>query len=192
MDPFEIAPFDDFTFPPAFRIAPGDLPPGVPSRVFYYPGADATGGRDGIILEVDPPEMERWTGVFARGLGGDPARSVLTLPGGERFLVACNGAGYIVHAEDPNDWAEVACTPVRGVLPVPAYDLVLVWDFTTLAAYDRDGLRWQTDRLVWDWLSILDISEGYVLAQGFNAPMDRDDQFRVEISSGRAVGQPYS
>jgi hypothetical protein len=189
-------PFDDSTFPPNFAIAPAGLPSGAPRRVFYYPGANTRGGRDGLIVAVAPIDQERWTGVFARGdLSGAPdeaSRRVVTLPGGERFFVACDGAGYIVRAEDPVDWSDVACLPVRIVCVVPSHQLLVLGDFTDLVAYGRQGLAWQSGRLVWDELSIVAVHDDHLVARGWHAPTNRTVEFEVDLATGEAIGPPHA
>jgi hypothetical protein len=38
---------------------------------------------------------------------------------------------------------------------------------------------------------VLGIEGDYLLAQGFSAPENRDEKFRIELATGRAVDAPY-
>lgn len=42
-----------------------------------------------------------------------------------------------------------------------------------------------------DDLEILDVSDDDVIARGFNAPMHRQDEFTVELATGKPSGHPY-
>ena len=106
-------------------------------------------------------------------------------------MVACDGAGYIVRADDPGDWSEVACWPVRIIRVVPSHDLLVLGDFTEFVAYGRDGLRWRSQRLAWDDLSLIAIRDDRLIAGGWHLETDRVVEFEVELATGSAVGQPY-
>jgi hypothetical protein len=184
---------DDVTFPPRFLVAPGALPPGVPERVFYYPGATTRGGHDGVIVDVNPSNSgEPWTGVFARGDYPRGLDCIVTLPDRERFLVVCEGAGYIVCANDPTDWGEARADPVMSVLAVGSHDLVVIGDLTDLAAYGRHGLEWESGRLVWDDLAIDGIVGNTLHARGFDLSLDGDAEFEVDLMTGQARGAPFT
>jgi hypothetical protein len=101
----------------------------------------------------------------------------VTLPDRERLLAVCEGAGYIVCANDPTDWSEAEAIPVRSVLAVESHELVVIGGFTDLAAYGRRGLEWASGRLVWDDLAVDGVFGNSLRARGFNPLFDRDDEF---------------
>jgi hypothetical protein len=189
--------FDDYTFPPNFQIALGELPRGGAdsTHVFDYVPADTqVSARSRIVLRIEPHASEPWLGVFAPGLYGVPPAAtdrIITMPGGERFCVVTEGSGYIVSATDANDWQEVATYPITDVRVVASHDLVVFADFTNLCAYGASGEAWNSGQLVWDDLKIVRIEPEHIVARGWNAPDDSFDEFTVDLTTGEPHGQPY-
>jgi hypothetical protein len=120
------------------RGAPGRVP-----TVVYYPGARRDGGSDGIWLRITPEDGEQWTGVVA------------SWPGEHQVFVAAGGPPYLVDARDPDAWSRIERPAVRRFEPVGG--LALLLDDDVLAAYDAEGLAWESDVLRGaQWLGVLD------------------------------------
>jgi hypothetical protein len=72
-----------------------------------------------------------------------------------------------------------------------ALELVLFVDITVVSAYGRDGLAWQTERLVWDQLMLGRVDGSTLEADGFDAPANRIVSFTIDLRTGEAVDAPY-
>ena len=149
--------------------------------VVYYPGARRDGGSDGTWLRILPSSGEPWTGVFASDNRPGLLNVVASWPDPRRLFVAAGGAPYVVAADDPDDWCRLE-REARVLEPVG--DLALLLDHRVLAAYDADGLAWESDDVAGaQWLGVLD--DEVHLRSG-------DTLFRVALRHGRTVSEPVS
>ncbi len=161
---------------------PGDL---AGLRHVYFPGASREGGRDGLLLKVSPHEGLPWLGTFAFGYASPLAASVIASCPSENFLaVISSGLGTIVNVNNPLAWEQVKTFPITDVKAVVTRRLLLFTDFTSISAYGDRGYVWTTTRLATDEIKIKEIRQQYVLGSGWNAELQREVEFLVDLDSG--------
>jgi hypothetical protein len=149
--------------------------------VVYYPGARRDGGSDGTWLRITPRAGEPWTGVFSSDNRPGLLNVVASWPDPGTVFVAAGGPPYLVCAADPDDWSRIEREP-RRLEPVGG--LALLLDADVLAAYDADGLAWESDELPGaEWLGVLD-DEVHLRTD--------DTLIRVSLRHGRTVREPVS
>jgi hypothetical protein len=104
-------------------------------------------------------------------------------------LVVCRGLGYVVRADDPDDWMVI-----REVLPIiyvdeaPQESLVILADYVAITAYSATGHAWTSKRLSYDGLKVESLREGVISGRGWSAPLDRWVPFEVDLKTGTHVG----
>jgi hypothetical protein len=159
------------------RSVPGRVP-----TVVYYPGARRDGGSDGIWLRISPEGGEQWTGVFSSDNLPGRLSVVSSWPHEHQLFVAAGGPPYLVDARDPDAWSRIERSTLRRLEPVGG--LALLLDDDVLAAYDAEGLAWESDALHGaQWLGVLD--DEVHLRSG-------DLLHRVSLRHGRTVTEPAS
>src|ERR1041385_5852096 len=113
--------------------------------LFYFPRLKDKKEHEGWWLKISPPGGLSWIGIFASDYASPPAISrVLSFPDPDHFCVVSQGAAYILNANDPNDWSQVVSFPVLEVQVVVDFGLLIFSDFTSLSAYSKDGLLWES------------------------------------------------
>ena len=124
----------------------------------YYPGARRDGGHDGAWLRITASTGRVWTGVFASDLAAGRLSLVASWPEPHTLFVSVGGGPYLVDTRDPDRWTRIDRPGVRRFHPAPERGLALLLDDAVLAAYDADGLAWESDHLGPDaqWLGVLD------------------------------------
>ncbi len=156
--------------------------PGQPRHVVYYPGASREGGSDGVWLRITPLGGPVWTGVFASDNLPGRLNLVASWPHPDTVFVAAGGPPYLVDSRDPDRWWRIDRWTVRHFEPVG--ELALLLDDDVLAAYDADGLAWESDAVPGSvWLGVLD-QEVHLRAG--------DVLHRVDVRHGRTVTEPAS
>jgi hypothetical protein len=158
--------------------------------MFWYPGASRVGGRDGVVLAIEPGSAAPWIGTFASSFARGVTCAV-ALPDGKNLAAVSKGAAYRVAAHDPLDWNEIPARGASEPVVIEALELVLFVDDAVVSAYGRDGLAWQTERLVWDQLNVGRVDGCTLEAEGFDAPADRIVSFTIDLRTGEAVDAPY-
>ena len=150
--------------------------------VVYYPGARRDGGSDGTWLRITPAKGEPWTGVFSSDNYPGWLNVVASWPDPRTLFVAAGGLPYLVAADDPDTWSRLDRPAARRFEPVGA--LALLLDTAVLAAYDQDGLAWESDDVSGaEWLGVLDDEVHLRRA---------DTLLRVSLRHGRTVTEPLS
>ena len=169
-------------------------------RVVGFPGAVEVDAQlemaAGPILRVEPADAAPWVGVFygSDTYGVPPAAPgrLIGWPDGRSLCVVYAGSGTVVRTDNPDESYGIDCFPITDLRVVPSHELIVFAGFTNLTSYGAGGLRWTTDRLVWDDLSIVRVEGDRLIASGFNAPSNRNDEFAVNLATGHPDGSyPY-
>jgi hypothetical protein len=136
---------------------------GTLADVVYYPGARRDGGSDGAWLRIVPRDRPPWTGVFASELVAGRLSVVASWPEPHTLMVALGGDPYVVDVRDPDAWGRLDVPGARLFVPLApgvagAGARALLLGAQVLAAYDRDGLAWESGPLEpgAQWLGRLD------------------------------------
>lgn len=169
-------------FPHRFTAALESEVPGRVPTVVYYPGASRAGGSDGTWLRITPEGGEPWTGVFASDNLPGRLNLAASWPEEHTVFVAAGGPPYLVDSRDPDAWSRIERPALRRFEPVG--DKALLLDDQVLAAYDAEGLAWESDPVPGaTWLGILD-DEVHLRAGAL--------LHRVALRHGRTVTEPAS
>lgn len=170
-------------FPHAYDVAHERTVRGSLREVVYYPGARRDGGSDGAWLRIVPQERPPWTGVFASELVAGRLSVVASWPDPHALVVALGGDPYVVDVRDPDRWGRLDVPGARLLHPLPERGLALLLGTEVLAAYDAQGLAWESGPLGQGaaWLGVLD--EEVHLRSG-------DLLHRVDLRHGRTVSEP--
>lgn len=159
------------------------------ARRYYYPGAKAEGGRDGVIVRVAPHDGEPWVGVFAFGYTSSKVISgVFSFPDPETICVVSAGAGYVVEVRAPRLWEQVNLFPLLNVRFEPERRVALFSDFTRLTAYGPEGKLWETVDLSWDGLSIERVAADGIWGTAWDSPKSKEVDFYVDLKTGNHRG----
>ena len=169
-------------FPHDYEVAHERTVRGSLREVVYYPGARRDGGRDGAWLRIVPRDRAPWTGVFASELVAGRLSVVSSWPHPYTLMVALGAAPYVVDVRDPDRWGRLDVPGARLLEPLPDRGLALLLGAEVLAAYDADGLAWESGPIGGaQWLGRLD--EEVHLRAG-------DVLHRVDLRHGRTTTEP--
>ena len=159
-----------------------ELKPGY--EIYYYPGAEVRGGKNGIIVQIDS-EKKTWMGVFAPGtISKNGLYGVYASPHFNKLCVVANGAGYFVSSDNPKEWEEIKSIPIIYTGISKAKNVIIFADYTELIAYDNTGVRWKTKRLSWDGLKIIELSDDYIKGEYYDIRTEKNELFKVDLISG--------
>ena len=162
---------------------------GSGTGAYYYPGTSQESGKDGVLVTAYSEQGDIWTGIFASGTSSPRgATGVYHLPDPNRFCVVAKGDGYIANANDPTDWQKIPLVPLLEVRCSECSQLLLVVNYTEIAAYGKHGHKWTTDRLSWNDLRIKEVNESEVIAEYWDIRAQADREVRVALQDGGATG----
>jgi len=158
-------------------------------RRFYYPGAESTGGKDGLVVHVEPSIGRDWIGVFAFGDQSHELLSgVFSTPSANVLCVVSGGSGYLVHSDKPEWWSEAPLFPITRVIELTEAGLMIFADFTSLCAWGTNGVVWRSQRLAWDDLTITSFENNMLLGYGFDPILAANVPFAVDALTGDHTG----
>ena len=158
-------------------------------EIYYYPGASIQGGRDGIIVQINPDQRKTWIGIFAFGnVSKNSFSGVYTTPDSNKLCVVSKGAGYIVSSDNPKDWEVVKSIPIIDVRISKVQELIIFADYTGLIAYNDSGVKLKTKQLAWDNLRIIELSNSYIKGEYYDIRSEANEFFEVDIVSGVSKG----
>jgi len=180
----------DFRYPATYKCEVLQEIPGAGALDrHFYPKGQTTGGNDGILLRVTPEAGKPWIGMFAFGrFGPKGASMVLGLPDPDKLCVVARGAGYIVSTTNPQIWERIGAVPIIAIRAIPAAGIVAFANFTELLAYDLEGFRWRTQRLSWDSLNLIEVTESSIIGEYWDIRVDGMRRFEVDLNSGDSRG----
>jgi hypothetical protein len=181
----------DLAFPHSYEVEeipelPGTGKFDVP--VLYFPRPKNRPEHDGLWLKIRTASGKSWVGVFAFGYQSPPAFSrVVSFPNQDRACIISRGAAYVVNADEPETWEQLPLVPVLDARLIPEHQLLVLADFTRLAAYGRSGLAWQSPRVCWDELKILNVTHDTIEGIGYDPTNLGPSRFAVDVKTGRSL-----
>lgn len=185
----------DKSFPASYEceVLP-EWPTGTHQHYYFLSSASdgkssTIGGRDGVIVSVHPSQQEAWTGTFE--FGDARLKGVTTLnthPNRDELCVVVSGAGYLVSVNKPDHYETIKAYPIIDVRPIPSHSLIVFADLTHIVAHGVSGLAWATDRLSWDSLKIVAVSDKSIHGIAYDLDGEQDKEFVIDIKTGQHTG----
>jgi hypothetical protein len=193
--PENSAPVLDLTFPHDWHATvlerrPLIAPASMTSMPHYvYPRAVEEVERGALELIVRPNEDPEFLATFALGFA-DPAvpTGVWSCPNPQWLCAIAGGYAYLVNTTDPRQWEQVEHRPILAVTALLSQRLLLFSGHQSLMAYGPNGKAWETGRLSWEGIKILDIREATLAGLGWDLMTDTEFKFEVDLRTGEHVG----
>jgi hypothetical protein len=161
-----------------------ELPNGA--TPYYYPGATTVGGKDGLIVRIQPRLAAPWIGIFEFGYGG--GYGLFSWPDASKLFVLSRGRGYLVQTPDPRNYKEIEVEPITAVVLIPERSLVVIADYTELKAFGPLTLEWTTKQLSWDGIKITDTDADSIEGDVWEPRIGSNVSFRVSLVDGSHEG----
>lgn len=175
---------------------PNELPgDGGKGKLFYYPGAKESSGKDGVLVRVTPNERPNWLGMFAFGFMPEASEinGAYSCPNPISVCIVSNGEAYIVNSQTPKEWLSVPSEPVLDVRTHLGRQFLLFVDFKVITAWGPNGVVWTTDDLAADGVFITKIDDDHIY--GFGTCLCTEDRpkhdFVVDMATGKHTGGWY-
>jgi hypothetical protein len=140
---------------------------------------------EGAVVKVSLGASS-WTGNFEKGDG--KLSGVWATPSPDHLCVVAGGRAYWVSARDDRGYDILPVYPVQDVRAILESDLLILVDYTEIAAIGREGLRWISDRISWDGIHILHADARGIIGQAWDAAAEQRVGFFVDTETGRLEG----
>ncbi len=174
-----------FGFMPTYEYAPAFLPSaGQTIHEFRQPGQSSE--VQGPLVKVVLHNDGSWYGVFQ---DGDAALAQAYCgPSPDHLCMIAKGAGYIVPVAALQKYVVVRAKPIVQVDRIPGRDMLILSDYSNIAAYDERGMGWLAEGVSLDGISLSRITSEYI--DGIAAGDDTSPAvpFRVDVSTGHVEG----
>ncbi len=172
-------------------------PPIRPARHFTYPqqvpGEEDALSRGALYIEVKPAAGSSFLATCALGFREPTLPSgVWSCPNPRDLLAVAGGYAYLLDTASPERVDFLSIRPVCAVLPAPEETVLLLAGFHTVLAVGLEGVRWQSERLSWEGLTLAEVRDGVLHGTGWNMFSDRDLPFRLDLKTGIHEGGGYS
>jgi hypothetical protein len=183
----------DLALPHSYEVEEAGELPGTGEfavPLIFFPPPKHRPEHDGLWLKVTPANGRAWIGVFAHGDSSSSTFSrVISPPDPSRMCVVARGRAYVVQADEPEVWEQIPLIPVTDVRLIPEERLLVFSDFIRLAAYDGNGLVWQSPRVCWDGLKIVKVTRDTIEGTGYDPTnsITHESRFVVDLKTGRSL-----
>lgn len=189
------APILDLTFPHQWQatvlqrrplIAPASF---TAMPHFVYPQEVEEVERGALELLIRPtPEEAEFLATFALGFA-DPGlpTGVWSCPDPQWLCALAGGYAYLLNTANPATWEMIEYRPVLAVTPLHSQQLLLFSGHHSLMAYGPQGKVWETLRLSWEGIQILEIREASLTGLGWDLMTDQEFEFEVDLRTGERV-----
>jgi hypothetical protein len=190
--PKDSAPVLDLTFPHEWQATILERRPLIaPARHYVYPREVEEVERGALELLIRPtPNDPEFLATFALGFA-DPAvpTGLWACPNPRWLCAVAGGYAYLVDTADPKQWEMVEYRPVLSVTPLLSQRLLLFAGHRSLAAFGPDGKAWETGRLSWEGVNILEVRESSLTGLGWDLIADKEFEFEVDLKTGEHTRQ---
>ena len=189
-NPNDSAPTLDLIFPHDWQATILERRPLIsPARHFVYPREVEEIERGALELIVRPaPDRENageFLATFALGFA-DPAvpTGVWSCPNPQWLCAVAGGYAYLVNTANPQQWEMIEYRPVLALTPLKSQHLLLFTGHQSLTAYGANGKAWETQRLSWEGIKILEVREASLTGLGWDLMSDQEFQFELNLKTG--------
>ncbi len=183
-------PLLDLTFPHEWQATILERRPLIaPARHYVYPREVEEIERGALELLIRPrPNDPEFLATFALGFA-DPAvpTGVWACPNPQWLCAVAGGYAYLVNTADPAQWEMVEYRPVLTVTPILSQQLLLFSGHQSLMAYGSEGKVWETLRLSWEGIKILEVRESSLIGLGWDLMTDQEFKFEVDLRNGEHI-----
>jgi hypothetical protein len=176
----------------------------APARQFIYPqfvpGEEDAMNRGALLLDIKPataPNLPTAGGNFLAtcALGfRDPSlpTGIFPCPRPEDLLALAGGYAYLIDTASPGHSLHIPLRPVTQILAAPLANLVLLAGFHQILAIGPTGIAWQSARLSWEGVTMLELRDHLLHGTGWNMHTDREVPFTVDLATGSHTGGGFA
>ncbi len=158
-----------------------------PAVHFVYPREVEEVERGALELLIRPEaEASEFLATFALGFA-DPAvpTGVWSCPDPEWLCAVAGGYAYLLNTLKPQIWEMIEYRPVLAITPLLSQELILFSGHQSLIAYGPHGKAWETLRLSWEGIKILEVRDASLKGLGWDLTTDQEFEFEVDLHTGQ-------
>jgi hypothetical protein len=169
----------------------------APARQFVYPqyvlGEEDAMGRGALLLDIKPAASPNFLATCALGFR-EPSlpTGIFACPRADDLLAVAGGYAYLIDMLAPERCLHLPLRPTTQILPAPAANLILLAGFHNILAVDANGLRWQSKRLSWEGVSMIEVRDHHLHGTGWNLHTDREVPFSIDLATGEHEGGGFT
>lgn len=169
----------------------------APARQFVYPqyvpGEEDAMGRGALLLDIKPAAGANFLATCALGFR-DPSlpTGIFACPNPNDLLAVAGGYAYLIDTLAPERCLHLPLRPTTQILPATSANLILLAGFHNILAADANGLRWQSKRLSWEGVSMIEVRDHHLHGTGWNLHTDREVPFSIDLTTGEHEGGGFT
>jgi hypothetical protein len=165
----------------------------APARQYVYPqhipGEEDAMNRGALLLDVKPAAAANFLATCALGFREiSLPTAIFACPHPDHLLAVAGGYAYVIDTLAPDHCVHLPLRPVTQILSAPSAGLILLAGFHNVLALDANGIRWQSERLSWEGISLTHTDAHHLHGTGWNLHADRDVPFTVNLLTGEHEG----
>ena len=161
----------------------------LPQRHFTYPREAEEIERGALEVLIHPADADPFLATCALGFADPSApRGLWSCPGPRHICVLSGGYAYLIDTANPQHFTHLPLRPVLEVRTLPEQNLLLFAGHHSLLAWGAEGEAWQSGRLSWEGINILDVGIDEIHGLGWDLLTDRDVPFTVDLRTGKHTG----
>ena len=155
----------------------------------HIPGEEDAMNRGALLLDVKPAAAANFLATCALGFREiSLPTAIFACPHPDHLLAVAGGYAYVIDTLAPDHCVHLPLRPVTQILSAPSAGLILLAGFHNVLALDANGLRWQSERLSWEGISLTHTDAHHLHGTGWNLHADRDVPFTVNLLTGEHEG----
>jgi hypothetical protein len=189
------APVVDLSFPHQWtaEILP-HRPLILPARQFVYPAQveEVERGALEVLVRPSPPSASApppFLATCALGFADPSAPTGLwSCPDPAWLCAVAGGYAYLINSGQPGQWKQVEYRPVLSVRSLAEQRLLLFAGHHSLTAWSSEGKAWQSSRLSWEGVQIIEVNGWTLTGSGWDLMTDRDVEFSLDLRTGEHSG----
>jgi hypothetical protein len=181
-------------FPHSWSAKILSTPPMIaPARQFTYPmnvrGEEDALARGAMLVSVKPAAGGEFLATCALGFREASLPSgVWACPRAEDLLAVAGGYAYLVDTLEPSRCLHLPVKPVTAILAAAEDGLLLLAGFHNVIAVGVDGLVWESERVSWEGVAMVEVVGGALHGTGWDMAADKDVAFVMDLRTGRHSG----
>lgn len=158
------------------------------TQMFHFGRKTATAGNR-TIVRVRPKGGEPWFGVFPQGVeGAADVTGLHVWPSTRKLFVIAQGNGYVVDANNPQNWSPAHLAPITSFGSETEGGLLVISDNLRVAAYSAEKMVWKSAQISWNGIKNLRFTEEGILGEAWDDLWGAWVSFLVDTKTGKHQG----
>ncbi|MDH5508033.1 MAG: hypothetical protein OEZ02_12500 [Anaerolineae bacterium] len=155
-------------------------------NVYQFPFKNRRFYSEGLVVEFSVGS-NTWVGNFQKSPNRVDFSAIFSIPFKNNVCVIAGGVAYDVDLYEPGNFSVLFNSEVIDAFPIQEIELMIFVPFTDLVCIDSTGIRWETENLSRDLISVIKFSAELIAVETMDIYTGERKIVTIETLTGKLI-----